>query len=62
MSALAYRVGRHGRVWRAYLRRPNSDRPLFYEGSRKHEAITALLNGVARMARETPGRLWPQGN
>ena len=57
---LAYRVARYGRTWRAWLRRPANDRPLFYEGSRKHEAIAALLNGVAKMARDTPGRLWPK--
>lgn len=57
-----YRVQRVGRAWRAFLRRPASDNPLFYEGRNKHEAIAALLNGVAKMAREQPGRLWPKGN
>jgi len=60
--SLEYRVGRIGRVWRAFLRRPASDRPLFYEGRTKHEALTALMNGVARMARTQPARLWPEGN
>lgn len=57
---LEYRVKRYGRTWRAFLRRPASDRPLFYEGANKREAISALLNGVAKMARDAPGRLWPK--
>lgn len=59
MNALEYRVKRFGRAWRAFLRRPASDRPLFYEGTTKRDAITALMNGVARMARDQPARLWP---
>lgn len=55
---LEYRVARYGRAWRAWLRRPSSSRPLFYEGRTKHDAITALLNGVAKMASDAPGRLW----
>ncbi len=62
MSALSFRVRRMGKLWEAYLKRPASDRPLFYVGATKYEAIGALLNGVAKMAREAPGRLWPQGN
>lgn len=57
---LSFRVRRCGRVWEAYLKRPASDRPLFYVGATKYEAIGALMNGVARMARDTPGRLWPK--
>lgn len=60
MLTLDYRVKRVGRIWCAFLRRPASDRPLFYEGRNKREAISALLNGVAKMARDTPGRLWPK--
>lgn len=59
---LEYRVTRIGRAWRAFLRRPSSSRPLFYEAPTKGGAITLLINGVARMAREQPGRLWPAGN
>ena len=58
--SLEYRVKRIGRTWHAFLRRPASSRPLFYEGASKGEAITALLNGVAKMARDAPGRLWPK--
>jgi hypothetical protein len=59
---LEYCMRRIGRTWQCYLRRPASDRPLFYEGKSRHEAFSKLLNGVARMARETPGRLWPAAN
>ena len=59
---LEYAMHRVGRVWRCHLRRPATSRPLFYEGKTRHEAFAKLLNGVARMARETPGRLWPQAN
>ena len=59
---LGYRVKRIGREWAAFLRRPHTPQPLFYVGRNKHEAIAMLLNGVAKMAREAPGRLWPQGN
>lgn len=55
---LGYRVRRVGREWRASLRRPGNGRPLFYEGPTKHGAIEALLNGVARMAQNQPGRLF----
>jgi hypothetical protein len=59
VNALEYRVKRYGRVWRAFLKR-SDPRPLFYEGANKREAIGALLNGVAKMARDQPGRLWPK--
>lgn len=59
---LSFRVRRAGRIWEAYLKRPATSRPLLYEGRTKYEAIGALLNGVAKMAREAPGRLWPAGN
>lgn len=57
---LEYAMHRIGRVWRCHLRRPFSPRPLFYEGKTRHEAFSKLLNGVAKMATETPGRLWGQ--
>lgn len=55
---LDYKVKRIGRIWCAFLRRPGSSRPLFYEGRNKHEAIAALLTGVAKMAQAAPQRLF----
>jgi len=55
---LDFRMKRVGRTWRAHLRRPATSRPMFYEGATKREAFLALLNGVARMAQNTPGRLF----
>lgn len=55
---LGYRLYRDGRVWCAFLKRAQG-RPLFYVGRTKHEALTALMNGVAKMAATAPARLWP---
>lgn len=57
--SLDYRMKRIGRTWVAFLWRPATKQPLFYEGRNKHEAFAKLLNGVARMAKDAPGRLWP---
>lgn len=54
---LDYKIARVGRVWRASLKRPGNDRPLFYEAPTKHAALAALLTGVGRMS-ATPERLW----
>ncbi|WP_297826384.1 hypothetical protein [Mycobacterium sp.] len=55
--SLDYRIQRIGKVWRASLKRPGNDRPLFYESDTKHGALAALLTGVGRMS-ATPERLW----
>lgn len=55
---LDYRVKRDGRAWLAFLRRPGNSRPLFYGGRTKHEAIAALISGVANMAINAPARLF----
>jgi len=54
---LDYRIQRVGKMWRASLKRPGNNRPLFYEADTKHAALAALLTGVGRMS-ATPERLW----